>query len=397
MKLRALVLTIASITLVPHAHAQPAGAPAEPAPPPTTPPPVTTEPPPTEPPPVAATTDEPSPPPEDPPAKSLAPTITGFIDGTYNYNFNHPAGGVTPFHSYDARHNTFLLNSAHVELNGSDDQLGYSLQVDSGTDAVVDSGGSYFDIQEAFVTYAAKNGWGVKLGKFVTYHGIEVIESGSNPTISRGFLYGLAEPFTHVGALITKKVNDQIDVAFGAVNGWDQIVDNNSMKTIVGKLGYTSESLLFTLSAYAGPEKTGNNDDWRISVDGTGDYKMPKADIWFQVLYGTEQGSGAMGGAAAWFGVGVQPVFKLDDQTSIGARVELLDDLDGNRSGLKQMLVNVSAAPAYKVTDHLTLRAELRADLSTGRDDGVTGPFVDKTGEAKDLQVEGLTEAIVSF
>src|SRR6187200_524757 len=72
------------------------------------------------------------PPPETvtPPAEgegtpSLAPTVSGFIDGTYNYNFNHPAGGVTPYHTYTAPHHSFLLNAAHVALTGSDGKLSY--------------------------------------------------------------------------------------------------------------------------------------------------------------------------------------------------------------------------------------------------------------------------------
>ena len=36
-------------------------------------------------------------------------------------------------------------------------------------------------------------------GKFVTYEGIEVIEGPVNPTLTRGFLFGLAEAIGHVG------------------------------------------------------------------------------------------------------------------------------------------------------------------------------------------------------
>src|SRR5688500_5962825 len=190
-------------------------------------------PPPPDPPPE--TVSEPAP--EEAATPSLAPTISGFIDGTYNYNFNHPAAGVTPYHTYTAPHHSFLLNAAHLALTGGDGKLSYALEIDAGTDAFVNTLDDDFDVQEAWAAYTTDLGLGFKVGKFVTFNGIEVIESGANPTISRGFLFGLAEPFTHVGALVTYKISDQLDVAAGAVNGWDVMVDNNSTKTMVGKLG----------------------------------------------------------------------------------------------------------------------------------------------------------------
>jgi len=344
----------------------------------------------------------PAPPAPEPAKTTLTPTLSGFVDATYNVNFNRPVDGNTPLHTYTGRSNSFLLNTAHVELNGSDEHLSYSLQIDGGTDAVIDSGGSYFDVQEAYAAYTASSGLGFKVGKFVTYNGIEVIESPSNPTISRGFLFNMAEPFTHTGGVVTYKANDQIDVAIGLVNGWDLVVDNNGMKTIVAKLGVTLPSLLLTVSALAGPEKASNNDDWRTTLDVTGDFKADKLDLWFQANYGMEQKTAPDGGAGSWFGLGVQPVYHLEDDLSIGGRVELFDDLDGTRSGVnalgrKQMLINISAAPAYTITPHLTLRGELRVDLSTGRDAGVPAPFVTTKGDANSAQVIALGEAIVSF
>jgi hypothetical protein len=328
------------------------------------------------------------------------PTISGFVDGTYNYNFNHPALGITPYHAYDAPHHSFLLNNAHLALNASNDNLAFGLEIDAGTDAVVNSyayGSNVIDIQEGWVAYTDDAGFGLKAGKFVTYQGIEVVESPANPTISRGFIFYLAEPVSHVGAVATYRVSDEMDVALGAVNGWDTLVDNNSGKTIVGKFGLTTEQFLLTLSFLAGPEQAANNDDWRMTFDATGMYKLETVDLWFQANSGVEQGVGPGGDSAAWFGVGVQPVFHLNDEFALGSRVELFDDLDGSRSGLKQMLINLSVAPTYLPTDHIMLRAELRADISGGRDSGVDGPFVNNDGDPKGAQFQALTEAIVTF
>lgn len=329
------------------------------------------------------------------------PTLSGFVDGTYNYNFNHPAGGLTPYHSYTAPHHSFLLNSAHVAIGARNDNLAFALELDAGFDAALNSinyGGNVIDIQEGWVAYTDDAGFGLKAGKFVTYNGIEVIESPANPTISRGFLFGLAEPATHVGAVATYRISDEMDVALGAVNGWDVLVDNNSGKTIVGKFGLTTEQFLLTLSFLAGPEQAANNDDWRMTFDATGMYKLDKVDLWFQANSGVEQNLVPPDGdSAAWFGVGVQPLFHLNDEFALGSRVELFDDLDGARTGLKQMLINVSVAPTYTPTDHIILRGEVRADISGGRESGVDGPYLNSDGDAKGAQLLALTEAIVTF
>jgi hypothetical protein len=328
---------------------------------------------------------------EEMPAPSWNLSISGLVDGTYNYNFNQPVGNVTPYHSYDARAKTFDLNLAHVAFGASDEHLTFDLELDAGTDAVLNSGGSYFDVQEAWGAYKADSGIGIKAGKFVTTEGIEVIENNANPTVSRGFIFGLGEPTTLTGALGTYQINNEMDVQLGVVNGWDLVIDNNSMKTIMAKFGVTTDSFLLTLSALAGPEQVADNKDWRMNFDATGMYKLSQIDLWFQANSGMEQGLGMDGGAATWFGVGVQPVYHVDDKTTVGARVELFDDLDGARTGAEQMLVNISAAPAYALTDHFTMRAEVRADISNEKS------FTNHDGDAKSLQLETLGEALVSF
>jgi hypothetical protein len=321
---------------------------------------------------------------------SLAPTISGFIDGTYNYNFNHPAAGVTPYHTYTASHHSFLLNAAHLALTGSDGKLTYAVEIDAGTDAFVNTLDDDFDVQEAWASYVGDLGLGFKVGKFVTFNGIEVIESGGNPTISRGFLFGLAEPFTHVGALVTYKFNDQLDAAVGVVNGWDVMVDNNSLKTMVGKFGVTLEQFLLVLSAYAGPEQPLNDDDWRTTFDATGVVKLGMMDIWVQANIGTEENAGP-DGSATWTGLGVQPLFHINEQLALGARAEVFSDNDGARTGVDQTLFNLSVTPAYTVTRNLILRAEGRVDVSS------EDVYLDTDGDANSVELIALTEALLVF
>ena len=150
------------------------------------------------------------------------PAISGYVDTQYSYSFNKPNTGLVGSRSYDAQDNT-IANTAHIDLMGSfAEGIGYDVQLDAGRDANTTAGpagSSEIVVQEAFVTYASESKWGFKVGKFATYQGIEVIETNGNPTISRGYLFNFAEPFTHVGGVATLTLG-KLDFAAGLVNGW---------------------------------------------------------------------------------------------------------------------------------------------------------------------------------
>jgi Putative beta-barrel porin-2, OmpL-like. bbp2 len=323
-------------------------------------------------------------------AGALAPRISGFVDVTYNYNTRDPVMGVTPYHTYTARHDTLLLNAAHLALTGSSPSISYAVEVDVGSDAAVNSADDDVDLQEAYVAYVSPVKLGLKAGKFVTYQGIEVIESGANPTISRGFLFGLAEPFTHAGAVVTYQFLPSLDAALGVVNGWDVVVDNNHGKTVVAKVGYTGDGRLLTVSGYAGPEQADNDDSWRFSGDATGMVKIGPVDVWGQVNAGSEDDAAMDGGTARWIGAGLQPLWHVLEGLAIGGRAEVFSDRDGARTGSEQTLYNVSVAPAFTLTAGLVLRGEVRVDWSS---DPV---FADEDDTFRN-QVVALTEAIYSF
>lgn len=335
------------------------------------------------------------------PKPALAvPKISGFLDATYNYNLRDPMSGVTPYHAYTAQHDTVLLNTAHLALTGTgaEDAIAYAIEVDIGSDASVTSGSDDdVDLQEAYVAYTSKMGLGLKAGKFVTFSGIEVIESPANPTISRGFLFGLAECFTHAGVLLTYKMTPELDAAFGVVNGWDVVKDNNDGKTLAAKVGYTTASYLATLSGYAGPEQPGegplDSENIRLSGDLTGMVKIGPVDLWAQVNAGAEEGASAVmeGEDARWVGAGLQPVWHALERLAVGARAEVFSDRQGARTGVPQNLYNLTLAPAFTIVTGFVVRGELRYDHSNKL------VYQDDEAVTHQDQVVALTEASYSF
>jgi hypothetical protein len=116
---------------------------------------------------------------------------------------------------------------------------------------------------------------------------------------------------------------------------------------------------------------------------------VDKLALWVQANVGTESAGDE---SATWWGVGVQPVYSIDDRFSVGGRLEVFGDPDGARTTVADhTLVNITAAPAYKLHDHFTIRAELRVDISSEE------VFVNEDGEGNPSQILGMTEAIVTF
>jgi len=336
------------------------------------------------------------------------PKINGFIDTTYNYNFAKPAGQVTVLgnphtstagpnnvSSFVTKSNNITFNAAQLNINGSVKDANYVIKLVAGSDANVihPSGGggtSNFDVEEAYFTTPLLNtGFNLKLGKFVTTEGIEVIESINDPTISRGYLFGFAEPFTQVGFLLSHPLPGPLSgltLQGGVANGWDTLVGNNPGETFLGGLAINyGDTATGTLSVYYGPQQAGNDSHNRTSVDLTIANKplpklLPQLTLNLQGNYGQE--GGVSGHDDRWYGFGIQPVYQFTDKFSIGGRIEQMQNKFGSRFGTNVggKLTNFTITPAYKLTDNLTARIEYRHDIADkGFFDGKDGIFDDKT------------------
>jgi hypothetical protein len=341
-------------------------------------------------PPTAEITPAPAPA-EAAPAAPTFPvtTITGGIEGSYGRMLSapHNADTAAPTRAYDST-NGFLLNQASFGLKHQLNEYVYGqIRFDAGANAGINSFGTsrLFDVREA---YAVATGMGLTFtaGKFTTYQGIEVVDGWLNPTITRGYLYYLAEPVTHVGAKLHYTAG-AFDIGAGVVNGWDTnngyfaTGDNNPMKTLIWRLGYTSPAFWAGFSGTYGVEKANSSSDPRLSLDLTGAATVsPMLTINFQGNYGSEKKTNVMDPSKTgkWVGFGIQPVVKLD-AFQVGLRFEYLSDDGLSRTGSfvnpadpttgdlantydKVSLWTFGIAPGYTIASALLLRAEFRVD-----------------------------------
>ena len=319
--------------------------------------------------------------------------IGGYVAATYNYNFNGPEPQDNRFHVFDLDANTFTFNAAELSLlktSTSESPLGFGLVFSVGHDARVftadwtgdgASDANTFELTEGYVTYKAPVGEGldIKLGKWITLLGAEVIKRTANFNISHSYLFGFAIPFTHTGLLLSYPVHSTLSLSAGVVNGWDNVIDNNDAKTFIGQAVFTpAEIFSVAVNGIWGAEQNNNDRNTRWVIDVVPTLK-PFKD--FTLLgnfdYGREENVAAIGRNAQWWGVAVVANYDFTEQFGVAVRGEYFRDDDGVRVGATdptdplQTLVGADLWEAtltlhYKLSDHILTRLEYRYDFSGG-------------------------------
>lgn len=299
-----------------------------------------------------------------------------YLQGGYTYNFADPTPEVNALRVFDQKANTILLDLAQLQFvkEPAVGGLGFKLKLSAGETAkYIHSNGlgdsnDPFDLTEAYISYTAPLGKGLRIdfGKFVTYHGAEVIEARDNPNYSRSLLFNYAIPFTHTGLKVSYPITDQVTASLHLVNGWDVTDDNNKGKTVGLSVGVTPlEQLSTTLNLMYGPEKPDNNHDQRLLLDWVGTVK-PMKDLSFilNVDYATEQHSASDGGEAKWYGWAIIAKYDFSDWFGIAMRGEYFNDQDGVRTGTAQRAKEITFTPQFTVAKNLLVRPEYRHDWS---------------------------------
>lgn len=258
--------------------------------------------------------------------------------------------------------------STHATLVlGEDAKVNQSFGLGLGTGGVV-------DLEEMYVEHKLQDNLTILVGKFATWQGWEVISPAGNTNISRGLLFTNTEAFTHTGAAVKFQLNDQVGLWGGFVNGWDVVVDNNNDKTLITRLDLLlmDERLTGGVNFYYGSETPGVSSQQLTSIDATFSYTVnDETSVAFQVIQGSIESSPTIP-SAKWLGIGVWPTIKLNDNLSVGARIEWLDDknngigatipLPSTATGVTY--IDIAITPTYILSDDVQARAEIRNTMA---------------------------------
>ncbi|MGH7740650.1 MAG: porin [Candidatus Eiseniibacteriota bacterium] len=339
--------------------------------------------------------------------------VNGLASASYSYNFNQPPTHLNAYRVFDFDDNTFKVDVVEVAVQHAavkpreggfrvDVTMGGSVPRVSAASGLfrdpVTGEAQDFDLQQAYATYVAPLGSGLRLdaGKFVSPCGYELIEGfdGWNNNATRSFLFGFATPFTHTGVRASYAFSPKASALLMVVNGWDNATDNNTAKSVGAQLVLTPvPAFAVTLNGIVGPEQTGNDHDQRRLGDLVATLNAtPRLTLALSADYGTEEGllAPASNDAAKWSGAAGYARWQASSAFALIVRGETFDDGDGVRTGLSQTLSEFTLTPEWHVTPSFIVRADLRTDRSN------RNAFPSDSGD-QDSQTTVLLNALVTF
>jgi len=308
--------------------------------------------------------------------------VNGFASIGFTFNANRPPDEANQLRVFDSSESTIKIDVVELVVQkpvSTPGEAGFRLDLTAGSSLprVTASAGLFrddmgngedFDLQQAFVSYIAKVGRGLRvdIGKFVTHAGYELIEGydGYNDHYSRSILFGYAIPFTHTGVKASLPISPEVTLMLMVANGWDNVADNNTGKTFGGQVLVTPlPGLVASLNLLSGPEQSGESGNFRHLVDVVATYALAPMTFGVNFDYASEDGATEAGERASWVGAALYVRADMGELFSLAARGEWFDDPDGVRTGAAQTLIEGTLSPTLKL-GNLVLRGDLRLDHS---------------------------------
>lgn len=153
------------------------------------------------------------------------------------------------------------------------------------------------------------------------------------------------------------------------LNGWDVAVDNNTSKTLMGRLAWAPRTgTSVAVLGYAGPEQSGNASDLRRGGEILATAPIGRTTATVQFDAGSEDGIDA-----SWWGAGGWWTIPVGSTGTLALRGDVMDDKDGARtSGVlgfptldAQRLVSFTTTFNWSLVPNLIVRPEIRYDRSS--------------------------------
>jgi len=244
-------------------------------------------------------------------------------------------------------------------------------------------GDAWADLLQAYAQMwfktGSESGLEVTSGKFVTTHGLEVIDAVGNPLYSHSYLFDFAIPFTHTGVKANYVFNSQFSAYLAVVEGWETFNDNNNAHSYMTGLAWTSDQKVegksrdaLYLNLITGPEQSDDVNNYRTVLDTTFTHWWTgRLSQSVNADYGVEQDVSGID-CARWYGLAHYLSYVFDDRFTGVWRAEWFRDDGGSRTGFDgsayetTLGLNVTPWPADRVLKNLLLRPELRWDFADG-------------------------------
>jgi hypothetical protein len=359
--------------------------------------------------------------------------IYGWIEGSYEYNFNVRNHTANAGRAYDAfENNKGYLNQFDLTFErnvnpGPAWDVGGRVDIMYGSDSrfttssdFLDKQGdrtsfdfgrqeAWLDIPQAYVDIALPVLQGVRLrvGKFEFF---KAIDPNANAFYTHPFEYVEAFPYTLTGISAYAPVTPAISVETGISRGWDQTFTDNNSAAIdgFGLVGWNiSERARIVAAFITGPEQYRDDGHFTTGVDLTFLYN-PSDQFAFvlDTTFGHQAGAvrGDFPGStiapptfvsfgdANWYGLTGTAAYKVNDLVVANGRLEWYRDEEGYTEGfpgqvnLYEATVGVSITPLHStaIGDNFILRPEVRYDYASRPFFNVSSPRHDQLTVAID-------------
>jgi Putative beta-barrel porin-2, OmpL-like. bbp2 len=153
-----------------------------------------------------------------------------------------------------------------------------------------------------------------------------------------------------------------VTLGFQVVNGWNNLRDNNSGKTIGATSAIDLGFGTWYLNYYAGPEAAGTNTGWHHLIDTTLSVSpTDKLSAYLNYDYDQDRSGGPL---AVWQGFASALHYQANDRWGFTGRGEWFQDRNGFSTGTPQIISEVTFTGEYKMAEGLLTRAEYRHDWS---------------------------------
>lgn len=321
---------------------------------------------------------------------SLGLELSGWLAHSYTLNPQRPGDRLNLFRVFDDRANDYRLNQLSVSLErplaeGKDLEWGFKVQAIYGTDSrfihssdlpEADSPFTKDTVQidltqfHALLRIPAGEGIVMKMGKYVTTLGYEVIDAPGNPLYSHSYLFGFAIPFTHTGVQFDYEVADSLTLYYGLVRGWDVVTTdlNSSFSHMFGVGIKPGQHMNFLLNLVTGPETESEN-QWRTVVDLVITWQpLEKWSLALNADVGHERLPSPRG--SVWWGMAAYVTCRWTPTMATTLRAEYFrDETETRISGAKdlsELTLGLDLHPIRNFTN-LRFRPEIRWDHAISR------------------------------
>lgn len=313
--------------------------------------------------------------------------FSGLVDGYYSLNFNHPASKNNVVRNFDVKANQFSLNFAKLTMEHSADPVGFKFELAAGRamdifHATEPAGAEvYKHILQAYVSLKPEKmkGFQLDFGKFVTSAGAEVTETHLNWNYSRSLLYALG-PYYHFGARTTMPFGKNFTAGFQLINGWNNVEDNNSAKSVGFTTAVTTSKINWYNNYYVGNEKNDTLAGVKIKAPGVRHFydtvlnlnPNGKVSGLFNFDYGVDKNPLARD--STFYGLSVAARFLAGDTWAFSPRYDWYNDRDAFMTGKAQKIQEFTLTADMKLKAGLLTRFEYRRDSSNS-------PYFDRGNE----------------